>query len=44
MDEGERFGFALWAALCLLVVGFVIALIVAVRRNGGWLPRDLIES
>jgi len=36
----DAIGFAMWAAVCLVVVCFVIALIVAVRRNGGWLPRD----
>ena len=33
-------GIAVWAAVGLLLVWFAIALTVAVRRNGGWLPRD----
>jgi len=33
-------GIAVWAAVGLIVLGFVIALTAAVRRNGGWLPRD----
>jgi len=36
----EAIAIALIAAVCVLLIWFAIALTVAVKRNGGWLPRD----